>query len=367
MSLSRATANGFTDARPVTSRSSSTYSNNNNGGSPGFFERHNPFLSRGNRPRTSTADSSYGGNSLDQAEPSSPRRRGGLRPGLGRFSSSASQLPLDSNGRAPFPTSPSRPNSRAAAAAGASTEELVSPTEPSMHSMARTNSGNGLSGGGSSSRDREGGSALGRMFRRYSQGQHGIPRTTSSSGIDSQAAATRTAVTGSAAQPASSSLPPNARSNSSSRDVSTAAGAPAANGDSAGIENLPGAIAAAQGLPLDAAPSSPAPGASTAAAAAAPAGTNPSPQAGVHRIRLVPHLEATRSLHFEPIERDLREGTVAVKIGTPLTIYADPDLVRTRYSSGFLRTPWAYLMMRSLCSSSGRNSCLMSSSISGLL
>ncbi|CEH17592.1 cytoplasm protein [Ceraceosorus bombacis] len=34
-----------------------------------------------------------------------------------------------------------------------------------------------------------------------------------------------------------------------------------------------------------------------------------------HRIRLVPHLEATRSLHFEPIERDLVEGSNTVKIG----------------------------------------------------
>ncbi|PWN97104.1 hypothetical protein FA09DRAFT_298970, partial [Tilletiopsis washingtonensis] len=36
----------------------------------------------------------------------------------------------------------------------------------------------------------------------------------------------------------------------------------------------------------------------------------------VHRIRLVPHLEATRSLHFEPIERDVAEGEAClVKMG----------------------------------------------------
>lgn len=34
-----------------------------------------------------------------------------------------------------------------------------------------------------------------------------------------------------------------------------------------------------------------------------------------HRIRLVPNLEATRSLHFEPIERDVFEGVSSVKIG----------------------------------------------------
>lgn len=54
---------------------------------------------------------------------------------------------------------------------------------------------------------------------------------------------------------------------------------------------------------------------STDQPAVAPTGTNPSVQAGIHRIRLVPHLEATRSLHFEPIERDVRESAVAVKIG----------------------------------------------------
>jgi len=34
-----------------------------------------------------------------------------------------------------------------------------------------------------------------------------------------------------------------------------------------------------------------------------------------YRIRLVPHLEAARSLHFEPIERELRDGAPAIKIG----------------------------------------------------
>lgn len=70
-----------------------------------------------------------------------------------------------------------------------------------------------------------------------------------------------------------------------------------------GIETLPGAIAATR-------ETSP-----TESINAVPSGASPSPQSNVHRIRLVPHLEATRSLHFEPIERDLREGVPAVKIG----------------------------------------------------
>ncbi|KAE8214261.1 hypothetical protein CF327_g2302 [Tilletia walkeri] len=44
------------------------------------------------------------------------------------------------------------------------------------------------------------------------------------------------------------------------------------------------------------------------------ASTGPNTTQG-YRIRLVPHLEASRSLHFEPIERELRDGATPVKIG----------------------------------------------------
>lgn len=40
-----------------------------------------------------------------------------------------------------------------------------------------------------------------------------------------------------------------------------------------------------------------------------------SPNANPHRIRLVPHLENSRSLHFEPITRECREGAPAIRIG----------------------------------------------------
>lgn len=39
------------------------------------------------------------------------------------------------------------------------------------------------------------------------------------------------------------------------------------------------------------------------------------PFAGTHRIRLVPHLESRRSLRFDAIGRDLREGDPALRIG----------------------------------------------------
>ncbi|KAK0557541.1 hypothetical protein OC846_000329 [Tilletia horrida] len=43
--------------------------------------------------------------------------------------------------------------------------------------------------------------------------------------------------------------------------------------------------------------------------------TGPSNTSQGYRIRLVPHLEASRSLHFEPIERELRDGAPAIKVG----------------------------------------------------
>lgn len=41
----------------------------------------------------------------------------------------------------------------------------------------------------------------------------------------------------------------------------------------------------------------------------------PSAQSRAHRIRLVPHLDSNRSLHFEPIMRDVKEGDAPLRIG----------------------------------------------------
>ncbi|KAJ6628323.1 hypothetical protein B0H10DRAFT_1990862 [Mycena sp. CBHHK59/15] len=50
-----------------------------------------------------------------------------------------------------------------------------------------------------------------------------------------------------------------------------------------------------------------------------PPAVNPNPNGngggGTHRIRLVPHLDSRRSLRFDPIARDLREGDAALRIG----------------------------------------------------
>ncbi|KAL5532407.1 hypothetical protein ACEPAF_5977 [Sanghuangporus sanghuang] len=56
-------------------------------------------------------------------------------------------------------------------------------------------------------------------------------------------------------------------------------------------------------------------GAQSGVHAPPPSNAPPNPNARSHRIRLVPHLDSTRSLHFEPICRDVREGDLALRIG----------------------------------------------------
>ena len=50
--------------------------------------------------------------------------------------------------------------------------------------------------------------------------------------------------------------------------------------------------------------------AASGSASAPPTGTGPA-----HRIRLVPHLDSRRSLRFDPISRDVREGDPPLRIG----------------------------------------------------
>ncbi|GAC99221.1 hypothetical protein PHSY_006821 [Pseudozyma hubeiensis SY62] len=211
-----------------------------------------------------------------------------------------------------------------------------------------TNASSGAGGGGGT------GSALGRMFRRYSQSGNArsesqrsttrdrdsfnMPRNTSSPALDRDTGSPMRVSTNSAV-----ASPALARSGSHAANLSTpiSGDTTAAITGSRTLASIPSASAAASpasGSPAVAAsatastqtqPSSQdansAPrltqttpeAASTDAAApgasASPASTRP--LNGMHRIRLVPHLEATRSLHFEPIERDLKEGAGAVKVG----------------------------------------------------
>lgn len=198
------------------------------------------------------------------------------------------------------------------------------------------------------------GSALGRMFRRYSQGpsnrtdsqrsstrdrdSFSMPRTTSSSAIDRDTGSPLrpSANTASATSPIprsgshaagpttnltndSSPAIASSRHAPSSPSVTTAA-APsiltpalvpgtAAPTSASNGETLP----AAQNTQTITGDSSPDAAPAASGGSASPAGTRP--LNGMHRIRLVPHLEATRSLHFEPIERDLKEGDGGVKVG----------------------------------------------------
>lgn len=196
-----------------------------------------------------------------------------------------------------------------------------------------------------------GGSALGRMFRRYSQSGNNrtesqrpstrdrdsfhMPRNTSSPAFDRDTSSPLRVSTNPAV--ASPSL---ARSGSQAANLPTSLSADttAAITGSRTLASIPATSAAAS--PAPASPSPAVPTGASAAAIAEPTQTSPEasstdqaagagaaaasgsaspaggrPLNGMHRIRLVPHLEATRSLHFEPIERDLKEGAGAVKVG----------------------------------------------------
>ncbi|KAF8885372.1 hypothetical protein CPB84DRAFT_131767 [Gymnopilus junonius] len=80
--------------------------------------------------------------------------------------------------------------------------------------------------------------------------------------------------------------------------ISASATAAAALGTNNNRNGQPAAASSSSGAPLP------------PAAAAAPTGPN-----GGHRIRLVPHLDTRRSLRFDAIGRDLKEGDPALRIG----------------------------------------------------
>lgn len=239
----------------------------------------------------------------------------------------------------------------------------------SSANMTSTNASTPQAGGG-------GGSALGRMFRRYSQGgaargeSQGRPSTRDRDRGDRDSFnVTRNTSSPALDRETSSPLRPSAHAVTSSPSIprSNSANLAAASNDSGvgsgmtGSRTLPTiAVPATAAAPSAAAPASPSPAvaastiannasasegaigasttspanqftaeptstvadtsaaAGTAAAAAASGSGTPTgsrPLNGMHRIRLVPHLEATRSLHFEPIERDLKEGAGTVKVG----------------------------------------------------
>ncbi|KAJ1018828.1 hypothetical protein NDA16_004633 [Ustilago loliicola] len=228
--------------------------------------------------------------------------------------------------------------------------------------MTSTNASTTQAGGG-------GGSALGRMFRRYSQGgaarsdsqarpstrdrdrgdrdSFSVSRNTSSPALDRDTSSPLRPSAHAVASPPSvprsnsanlSTLPSNDNGAgpgmTASRTLPTLSmqttAAPASPSPAVatsttattGVSDGPnGANIASPANQIAPEPTSTLPDAPAAAAAAAAAAggsgtpTGSRPLNGMHRIRLVPHLEATRSLHFEPIERDLKEGAGAVKVG----------------------------------------------------
>ncbi|SNX84886.1 related to component of the spindle assembly checkpoint dma1 [Melanopsichium pennsylvanicum] len=211
-----------------------------------------------------------------------------------------------------------------------------------------------------------GGSALGRMFRRYSQGgaaraENQRPSTrdrdrdtfnvqpnNSSPALDrDNASPMRTSINPYPVAAASSESPSVLRSTSHASGSSIHPSLDAADAPfsaSRTLASMPSASANAVAVSAATATPSPLPAFAPASASGASqnlnspsqnrahpdvASTHPiaatstssaspavsRPLNSMHRIRLVPHLEATRSLHFEPIERDLKQGVGVVKVG----------------------------------------------------
>lgn len=301
-----------------------------------------PFHARfGRRPRTSTnSNNSFAASTSNLLSPSA----GGSSFSNLIRSSSSSQVNLhspvaESNASRPsrfsFQTRVTSPN----------LDRIPQGTSSQTSSiMATTNTSGTNTGGGS-------GSALGRMFRRYSQNgssraesqrpstrdrdSFNMPRNTSLPALDRDNASPMRSSTNPAVSspsiPRSGSHGPgdssagiagsrtlaflasaSAVASPASPSPLAASGAPTTAQVQSSSEDANTASRLSNTIP-EASTTDPASAAPAASGSASPAGSRP--LNGMHRIRLVPHLEATRSLHFEPIERDLKEGANAVKVG----------------------------------------------------
>lgn len=177
------------------------------------------------------------------------------------------------------------------------------------------NSGSSSTGGG-------GGSAFGRMFRRYSQTNTKTDSQRSSREPTRERISDRDAFTAMTRNISSPSFDPSNLGSMRSPSANGSQQFPRSSSASSNLNDRSSAelaVGLQPTLPHVSESQSPPPQAASAsdsmaeATASTPAATRP--RNDVHRIRLVPHLEATRSLHFEPIERDMKEGSSPVKVG----------------------------------------------------
>jgi hypothetical protein len=303
--------------RPQNHRSSGSFGNSNAASAIlGAF---------GRRPRTATNSSLRLGQATDYAEStdeliSSQATRSrmslGGRTGLPRSSSSSNVnrvISADGGGerssRLAFPSSPRPPIASQGSSASLSNANSRSVDDTNRSPMHRTDSSQGNAGGGS---------AIGRYLRRYSQGAgknmsaaneaHAIAANSS----NAQSSSTSGGVGSSSNNNRNNVV--NYQSGSALTTSQTMPQLPMPNLTSSPLHqnqelaNMEGAMA----MMMDGNDNVPATTNNTASALGE---SSTDTASATHRIRLVPHLEATRSLHFEPIERDVVEGAVAVKIG----------------------------------------------------
>ena len=349
-------------SRPIATLASQRSSHNNSSGSIPTANSQTPsgrnplsssFIERhfGRRPKTAQAplQASSSSSHINQSGNSSPEPNVSRSPstrsrhGLPR-SSSSSRVNLSSD-PVSFPTSeepvprrsPFVPRLRPSTAGEAITHSDSSRAEQRTASASMTTASGGSSGGG-------GGGPFGRMFRRYSHGRGGDnhastpppppPPPATAGGPSSQLSSSQARATSTPPRVAALNQQQHARSSSAANsglpsyesaglanshtvvnlanESRASPSTPGANGATDPATSTPanGAHHQSPGPVPAAAPASP-----NANAAGAVSSPGPSVPNQMHRIRLVPHLEATRSLHFEPIERDVKEGASAIKIG----------------------------------------------------
>ena len=317
----------MSSTRPQPRHSSSSFGNGSTASTIlGAFGRRPRTANSRDRQSPVAAGTNYGESTEDLSPtPSRNRFSPSSRSGLPRSSSSSHvhRVPTEGAHRFAFPSSNNGDGARRPSVTTQSSvvslgnrpqtsgeESASSHGGPGLPSMTRTTSSQGAGNGGS---------ALGRYFRRYSQGAG--KNMAAANEAHAIAAASHAAAaneggpgesgSGSTSNPLGGYALPASHSQAGLPVGGAASVAGTAVSNMHDAQGLSGTEGAAASLALmngstDATSSA----TSTAALPLAASSSSSS-----HRIRLVPHLEATRSLHFEPIERDLVEGAVAVKIG----------------------------------------------------
>ncbi|MCO5556064.1 hypothetical protein L7F22_009608 [Adiantum nelumboides] len=267
---------------------------NNTSDSPSRGNRLSQFTSRNGLPRSNSSSQVFLPSTEDNNTTSPPVPPTSRKPGLPSHSSSQSHSNIRIGGSS---------GNRTSSAMSTNTNETNSGLGFPLLSRTGSSQGNASSGPPTSG-------GFSRMFRRYSQGAgrnmaaaneaHTIAANSSNNMSNSNSATNLSTITNDADSSSNNRL--NVSGNQSSSQRSSVA-LPASGTMLNVVGDTPSGNSSTNNIN------------SSSNEATRQSNESSSQNNQAHRVRLVPHLEATRSLHFEPIERDLIEGAMAVKIG----------------------------------------------------